>query len=448
MKNNRLFSLCFFVFFIAFGSHVFAYDKPPTKSALLTPSEQAVVKQIDHHHTEMLALLKKVVDINSGTMNFEGVQEVGQIFSEQLKDIGFETLWVNGEPFNRAGHLYASFEGAKASSRTKKLLLIGHLDTVFEKNSEFQAFKVLDESRVAGPGITDMKGGDVVIISALKALKNAGLLDSMKIKVLLMGDEEKRGSPFHVATQKLIEAGHWADIALGFEDGDGDPKTAVISRRGATSWLLKVKGRPAHSSQIFREGYGYGAIFETARILNGFREKLSSVANLTFNPGAVVGGTKAEFNVASANGTAFGKNNIISETAVVYGDIRALSPEQLSEAKSVMKSIVNNNLDETEAEISFSAGYPPMSPSDGNKRLLAEYSAVSEAIGLGAVIAVDPRKAGAADISFVAEHVDMALDGLGLMGWGGHTVKEVADIGTLNSQSKRAAVLMWRLSRN
>jgi glutamate carboxypeptidase len=448
MKNNQLFSLCFFVFLIALGSHVSAFSQPSLHSTSLMPSEQGVVKQIDHHHSEMLALLKKVVNINSGTMNFDGVQEVGQIFSQQLTDLGFETHWVDGKPFNRAGHLYASFEGAEASDRTKKLLLIGHLDTVFEKGSEFQAFKVLDESRVAGPGITDMKGGNVVIVSALKALKNAGSLDSMKIKVLLMGDEEKRGSPFHVATQKLVEAGHWADIALGFEDGDGDPKTAVISRRGATSWLLKVKGRPAHSSQIFRDGYGYGAIYETARILNSFREKLSSVPNLTFNPGSMVGGTKAEFDVATANGTAFGKNNVISETAIVYGDIRALSPDQLSEAKSVMRSIVNNNLAETEAEISFSAGYPPMSPSAGNKKLLAEYSAVSEAIGLGAVVAVDPRKAGAADISFVAEHVDMALDGLGLMGWGGHTVKEVADIGTLNSQSKRAALLMWRLSRH
>jgi len=337
--------------------------------------------------------------------------------------------------------LYASY-----GNKGKKLLLIGHLDTVFAKNSQFQSFKVIDKKHVAGPGITDMKGGDVVMITALKALKESGVLDNLQIKVIMTGDEEKRGSPYEVATKELIEAGEWADVALGFEDGDGDPKTAVISRRGATGWQLKVMGRPAHSSQIFRDKYGDGAIFEAARILNQFRTELSTEPNLTFNPGFIVGGTEADYDSSLAGGKAFGKSNVIAQTTLVRGDIRALSPKQLSHAQTVMKRIVSENLKQTSAMIEFLPGYPPMAPSQGNQSLLAVYNQVSQDLGFGIVLPVDPRKAGAADISFVANHVEMALDGLGLMGVGGHTVNEVADIATLTSQTKRAAILMYRLS--
>ncbi len=265
--------------------------------------------------------------------------------------------------------------------------------------------------------------------------------------MVLTGDEEKRGRPLDIATSALIDAGIWADIAIGFEDGDGDPKTAVISRRGASGWQLDVTGRPAHSSQIFREGYGVGAIYEAARILNQFRETLAGEPNLTFNPGLIVGGTQSELNTELATGSAFGKNNVIAKTTRVVGDIRALTPEQLARSQDAMKKIVANNLSETTASIRFLDGYPPMAPSSGNRRLLAMYNQISLDLSMGEVSAVDPRKAGAADISFVAEHVEMAMDGLGLMGSGGHTVDETADMSTLKQQTKRAALLFYRLSQ-
>jgi glutamate carboxypeptidase len=245
----------------------------------------------------------------------------------------------------------------------------------------------------------------------------------------------------------LSDAGIWADIALGFEDGDGDPETAVISRRGASGWQLDATGRPAHSSQIFREGYGFGAIYEATRILNQFRTSLSFEANLTFNPGLIVGGIETELSTELARGSAFGKNNVIAKTAHIVGDIRALTPDQLSRSQATMKKIVANNLSETSADIQFHEGYPPMAPSEGNRRLLSIYNRISLDLDLGEVKAVDPRKAGAADISFVAEHVVMAMDGLGLMGSGGHTEEETADMHTLNQQTKRAALLFYRLSQ-
>ncbi|MBV1909015.1 MAG: M20/M25/M40 family metallo-hydrolase [Kangiellaceae bacterium] len=439
---NRLsYSFLCLILFFGLMSDVVARNNP------LDGPEQMIVKSIDDNKQANLALLEKVVNINSGTMNFSGVKNVGRVFKYEFEKLGFATQWIDGKAFNRAGHLYASYGLQNNKPDSQKILMIGHLDTVFAENSAFQSYKTLDDYTVSGPGITDMKGGNVIIISVLQALKDVGVLDNLQIKVLLMGDEEKRGAPYSIATKELVEAGQWADIAMGFEDGDGNPRTAVISRRGAVGWKLNVKGRPAHSSQIFREGYGDGAIFEAARILNQFRTKLSTVPNLTFNPGVIVGGTDVEYDKAAANGTAFGKANVIAQSTTVNGDIRALSPQQLKKAKAVMKKIISQNLAETSAEIEFFDGYPPMAPNDGNRQLLASYNDASIDLGYGKVLAVDPRKAGAADISFVANHVEMALDGLGLMGRGGHTVNEVADIDTLTSQAHRAAVVMYRLSK-
>lgn len=408
--------------------------------AAVDPVESKILARVDAEQPRALALLERAVNINSGTMNFVGVRQVGELFKQEFVELGFDVQWIEGEPFSRAGHLVASH-----GDRGPKILLIGHLDTVFATDSEFQRFEVLEGNRGRGPGASDMKGGNVVMLHALRALKAAGVLDDISVRVVMTGDEENRGSPYDLANAALVEAAVWADIALGFEDGDGDPRTAVIARRGASEWRLTVTGTPAHSSQIFREDLGYGAIFEAARILEGFRVALSGVNMLTFNPGVIAGGTEVSLDKDSSNGTVFGKENVIARSAVVLGDIRALSPQQLAEAKQVMQGIVDESPVHTSATIEFWDPYPPLAPTEGNHRLLQLYSRVSQDLGFGPVAAVDPRKAGAADVSFAAEHIEMALDGLGLMGTGGHTVQETADLATLASQTKRAAILMYRL---
>ena len=411
--------------------------------APLTADERAIVTHVDAHNGEALALLERAVNINSGTQNFAGVREVGKLFAAELGALGFTTRWVDGAPFKRAGHLVA--ERARPGRR---FLLIGHLDTVFEPDSPFQKFERLNERQARGPGIIDMKGGDVIIVQTLKALQAAGALDRMHVTVVMTGDEESSGDPQDVARAALVAAAQGVDVAIGFEDGAGDPRTAVIGRRGTTAWQLTVTGKPAHSSQIFRPDIGYGAIFEAARILNAFRETLAGEPHLTFNPALVVGGTKVEFDVTQARGSAFGKDNVIPEHAIVSGDLRALSMEQFAEARKRMEAIVaSSSLAQTKATIAFDEGYPPLAPTDGNRKLLALYDQASRDVGAGPVTAVDPDRAGAADVSFIAGHVPMILDGVGLMGDGGHTVTETADLAALPSQTKRAALLLYRLSR-
>lgn len=407
--------------------------------------EKRIIKSVDKHLDANLELLKTSVNINSGTMNFEGVREVGRLYQDKLDALGFSTELTSGKAYERAGHLVAKMDGKKGP----KIMMIGHLDTVFELDSPFQEYSMLNDSIIKGPGVADMKGGDVIIIMAMQALKDAGVLEDMAIEIIMTGDEEKSGSPLELSKKELIEIAEWADIALGFENGDNDSATIVVSRRGSSGWKLKVKGQPAHSSQIFTEDIGVGAIYETSRILNEFYLQLSEEKNLTFNPGFILGGTELEINQDNTGGTTFGKNNVVSETAEVHGDIRAVSPEQLKKAKRIMTKIAENNYPKTSTELTFNqGGYPPLALTDGNTKLMGFYDEVSTDLGFREITAVNPRNAGAADISFTSGYVDMAIDGMGLTGGGGdHTVEETANLNLLAEKAKITAVLMYRLMK-
>jgi glutamate carboxypeptidase len=410
---------------------------------LSSTPERAIVSAVDAGNAEALDLLEKAVNINSGTHNLPGVRAVGALFRRELDQLGFTTTWIDGTPFKRAGHLVAEKPG-----NGKRMLLIGHLDTVFEKDSSFQSFQRVDASTAKGPGIIDMKGGDVIIIAALKALKAAGALDQMNVIVVMTGDEEDSGEPQAAARAALVDAAQGAEYALGFEDGPADPKFAVTARRGTSSWKLSVTAKTGHSSQIFRSDIGYGANYELARIVDGFRRRLAGQPHLTFNPSLMLGGTTMEIDEVLSKGSASGKTNVIAERAVAIGDLRTLSKEQLLQAREAMKAVVETTpLAQTKATLTFEDGYPSMPPTEGNARVLAAYDRASRELGFGAVTAVSPDRAGAADVSFVAGQVKSIIDGIGLMGRDDHSPAETADLTTLPSQTKRAAILMYRLNQ-
>ncbi|MEE8349516.1 MAG: M20/M25/M40 family metallo-hydrolase [Acidobacteriota bacterium] len=412
-----------------------------TAASPVSPIEQRIMDYVEGHTEEAIHLLETTVNINSGTMNREGVQAAGKVFASELTSLGFETNWIPMESVQRAGHLVAERRG----SRGKKLLLIGHIDTVFEKDSPFQRFDRLGDT-ATGPGVEDMKGGIVVIIYALKALESVGALEGRTITVVLTGDEEDTGDPLSVSRGPLLEAAQASDVALGFEGGVGGTGTATVARRGFTGWELKVQGKAGHSSLIFKEEFGSGAIYEASRILHAFHEDLRGDRYLTFSPGIILGGTTHDYDIVQSRGTAFGKTNVIPEMVVVAGDLRFISERQREDAKDRMRAIVAQNFPLTSATISFQDSYPPMSPTPGNYQLLEQLNQVSQSLGFGTVEAVDPGLRGAADISFAAPFTD-SLDGLGVVGTGGHTVDEKVDLSSLPLMTKRAAVFIYRLTR-
>lgn len=412
-------------------------------AAELDSTEAKILEIIDSQADEAIEFLEKVVNINSGTLNADGVRKVGEIYDEAFAAIGFETRLVEQpEELRRGPHFFAEHDGG----RGKRILLIGHLDTVFEPDSPFQTMRIENE-KAHGPGTEDMKGGNNVVLFALKALHDAGALENTKILVAFTGDEEYPGRPLEISRRDFIAAGKRSDIALGFEAGVREMRIATIARRGSSGWLLEVKARPAHSSQIFKEGYGAGAIYEASRILQTFYAQLRGEEYLTFNPGAIVGGTETTYDRQESRGTAFGKSNVIAETAIVDGDLRFISEEQKERARETMSAIVALSLPETEAKISFFDGYPAMEPSKANFELMEVLGQVLRDLGMGEVEALDPSERGAADISFVAADVEAGLAGMGPVGWGGHTVDEGIYLPSLAEATKKTAILIYRLTR-
>ena len=405
----------------------------------LTRKEKKILKTIEANNNEAIEFLKDVVNINSGTMNHDGVKEVGDVFGKAFEDIGFKSSWYDMSQVNRSGHLFAETSGKKG----KKLLLIGHLDTVFEENSPFQEFKMVNDSIAHAPGGNDMKGGNVIILYALKALKENGLLNDAQIIAAFTGDEEASGKPISISREHLVDAAKRSDIALGFETSTGF-NYATVARRGSSGWKVEVKGKRAHSSGIFRDNVGAGAVFEMSRILNEFYNEVRGEEYLTFNPGILLGGTLMEFDSELSKGNVFGKTNVVAQKAVVEGGLRFISEEQKENARAKMREIVNNNLPQTSAEITFIDSYPAMGPTEGNHKLLDILNEVSIDLGQGEVEAYDPGRRGAADVSFVAQYVD-CLDGLGTMGNGAHTPQETVNLNTIEALTKRTAILIYRL---
>ena len=422
------------------GAAALALAAPAT--AQLSPQEEAIVAAVDAGHEDVVAFHKAIVEINSGTHNAAGVRAVALVVMPELAALGFDVEWIDQSAQGRAGHVFARRAGTPGTTR---MLLIGHLDTVFEPSAPFQDY-IREGDRVTGPGAEDDKGGVAVMLAALRAMHAAGTLDGANIIVALTGDEEAVGSPREAARADLLAAAMESDVALDFEglaQVDG-ADMGSIARRSSNSWQVDTTGNEGHSSRIFSDGVGYGAIYELVRILDAFREQLPE-DNLTYNVGIIAGGSEAALSEDRLSASAYGKGNIISPVAVARGDFRTLTPEQTERVVAKMEEIVAANLPGTTATLSVSRGYPPMGPTEGNAALLGRLNAINADLGLPEMAVLPPVMRGAGDINFVAPYVD-GLVGLGAAGGGGHAPGEWVDLASFPRQAKRAAILMTRLA--
>ena len=412
-----------------------------TKS--LSATEKQIIAAVEQSFNEQTNFLEKIVNINSGTRNKSGVKAVGKVFMDEFSKLGFTSRWIDmPREMDRAGHLLSELS---FDSKGKRLLLMGHLDTVFPIDSPFQKFERTDElngAKIKGPGITDMKDGDAIILYALKTLIEGGFVNKGQISVFFTGDEESSGKPITISRKDLIEVAKRSDLALNFESGS--PSKAVIGRRGSSNWKLIVSGKRSHSSVVFSDDVGAGAIFETSRILNGFYEEVRGEYGLTFNPGIIAGGTFVEEGDDGASMDVFGKTNVVAQKVVVKGGLRFLNEAQKERARDIMRLVVKKHLPVTDAEVIFEDSYTAMAASEANRTEMMKLSDVSVALGMKPLTAYDPTKRGAADISFVAPYVT-SLDALGAWGGSSHTPDEWLDISTFNLATKRTAIYLYRL---
>ncbi len=407
----------------------------------LTSEEQKILMAVTADEQNSLALLQQLVNINSGTLNPSGVRQVADVLRPRFESLGFACRWIPMEEVHRAGHLVCTRHG----NHGKRVLLIGHMDTVFEPDSPFQKFEQ-SENKTTGPGTADMKGGLVIMLSALKALNENHALDGTSITVFLTGDEERPGEPLSVARRDLIEAGKASDAALEFEGGvqNGGHDAASIARRSAYQWVLTTTGKTAHSSGIFNKSVGDGAIYELSRILYRFHEELRE-PGLTYNVGLIVGGTNASYDPGTASGTAVGKVNVVPAKAQAVGDMRTVTDDQYKRAQEKMRQIISQHLPGTSAEIEFKDGYPSMPETEGNKELLKKLNDVNRELGLDVMEPLDPSRRGAGDLSFVAPYV-AGISGLGAYGAGAHAPGESIKLKRQPDQTRRVALYIYQLT--
>ena len=408
---------------------------------------------IDAHLAEDERLLQQIVDINSGTMNLAGVEAVKDVLTPRFEELGFGVRWASMKSeTGRAGDLVAEHLCPAGPGRCgKRMLLIGHMDTVFEPTSSFQKYTLVPGTNgktATGPGIADMKGGLVIMLAALRAMKETGALDQAEIRIVLSGDEERAGSPIEAARRDMIDAAKKSDLALEFEPSArlNRQDTVSIGRRSSSTWHLETSGVSGHSSQVFGPRLGYGAIYEMVRILDAFRRELPE-DGLTYSPGLILGGATAEINTEATGGSASGKDNVVAATAFASGDIRTLNNEQTQRTEEKMRAIVAAHLPQTDAKIRFDEGYPAMAATPAGRELLRQWSEISIALGLGPVTESGVMTRGAGDIAFVAPYV-AGLVGVGMLGEGYHAEGEKAYLDSLAPQAKRDAVLMERLSHS
>jgi glutamate carboxypeptidase len=415
-------------------------------------AESVMVRAVDGETSAAVALLENIVNINSGTMNLAGVVAVKDVVAPRIETLGFKVQWTPMESLDgRAGDLVAEHPCPAGTGKCgKRLLLIGHMDTVFELSSSFQKYSIVPGTNgnvAMGPGVNDMKGGLVVMLIALQAMKAAGVLDNAEIRIVLSGDEERHGEPISVSRKDMIDAAKKSDVALEFEAGGivNGKEVQSISRRSAGTWRVEATGRTGHSSQVFSERMGDGAVYELVRILEAFRKELRE-PGLTYNVGLVLGGATATMNANGTGGEAMGKSNVVPPVALALGDIRTLDNEQTTRVQAKMRAIVADHLAKTGAVITFEEGYPAMATTEAGHALVKQLNEVNTTLGLPGMEEMDPMARGAGDIAFVAPYVP-GLVGTGVMGEGAHAEGETVFLDSIPRQAKRMALLMYRLSK-
>jgi glutamate carboxypeptidase len=245
----------------------------------------------------------------------------------------------------------------------------------------------------------------------------------------------------------MIDAAKVSDVAFEFESGvrRQGVDTISISRRSSVTWHLDTTGKSGHSSQIFSDNMGAGAIYEMTRILDAFRTQLPE-PGLTFNVGLMLGGSTAQLNQTMLGGTAMGKANVVPPTAIAIGDIRTLDNGQTERIEQRMREIVGRHLPRTGATISFDEAYPAMPVTESGHDLVRQLNAVNATLGFPPMPELDPMFRGAGDISFIAQYLP-GLVGTGAMGEGSHAEGETVYLDSIAKQAKRSALLMYRLSQ-
>jgi glutamate carboxypeptidase len=410
----------------------------------LDGKEQEMMSFLGGQKEEMVALLKEIVEINSGSRNAAGIDRVGKILSARLIRMGFreefipakaETLEVAGEKKIRTSGPHRILRKA---GKGKKVLLMGHLDTVFEPESGFLKLTRFAETpgdSAVGPGTADMKGGLVVIVFALEALDKAGLLKDGDVTVFFNGDEET-GSK--TSKGRIFAEAKRADFCLNFEEGRDVPYGGiVIARKGTAGATITCLGRAAHAGN--QHYLGVNALVELSHKLLELSKLSDYKRGITASPGAIDLGP-------------FAKSNRVPDYARAEVDFRYLDPADTSYLRAkvgeICKKVYVKNPwtgEMARTELDFEFNFPPMRPDT------ARYRWAGEVLALGRLLEVPigvKGSAGGSDASIAALAGCLTIDALGPVGGASHTTEEWVHLNTLPDRAKLTALFLNRIWKN
>lgn len=394
----------------------------PSDGTLHARLERRIQTRVRRDQVRMVRLLSELVRQNSGSGNEEGITRVMERLGRELEALGFE---LTRHPRTDKGgpHLVARHPG-----RGRRILMVGHMDTIFEPDHHFQDFRV-EGTSARGPGVRDMKGGLVIMIRALAALHAERQLDGHPITLVLNGDEET-GS---LSSRALIEeAAREADIALVYEGSSGGVLTT--SRGGLGQGHFEIQGVPAH---IASRRWTADANQELA-------EKVLRILQLNDIPRGV------HVNVAPIQGGI--KRNQVSGSATGSVDLRFRTPEDgqrlLEEVREILStSYVTNPAYGLETRTSFDVFLhrPPFPETPRVRALAGLFLSVGSELGLELKTGTS---AGGSDQNLVAAVGTPCLDSLGMWGKGSHTIHEQGDLDSLVPATQLSATALLRLWRS
>jgi len=381
---------------------------------------QAVLDAATQKKEESLKLLERLVNIDSGSTNAEGLEKVRTLVVDELRQLGARIETFPAEP-HPGSNVVATFTG----TGKKKILILAHIDTVFKDGTAAAKPFYVKDGRAYGPGVMDNKGGVVAGLQALKILQQLGFKDYGQLTFLIDTNEET-GS---VGTSALIErVAKQHDVALNLEPGrpaDG----LVVERKGSATALIEVKGLAAHAG-VAPEA-GRNAAMEVAHQVLQLSKTADAAKKTTVN-----------FTVLTANGP----TNVIPATASARGDVRAATPEELDRVEKDLQRISQNKLiPDTEVKVRLIRGLPPMPRSPASDKLVATAEGIYAEIGKKLTI---ESSGGAADASLVAGVGVPVLDGFGIVGGGIHTPEEYAEVESIVPRLYLLSRMLMALSAN
>lgn len=363
----------------------------------------------------LMKTLQQLVEIESGSSDRQGLDKIAGVIAQRLRDLGGQVQLIDPDktiaaPSSDAGDgpakvgqvVKATFKGTAANG--KRLMLIAHMDTVYQRGGlKQQPFRV-EGNKAFGLGIADDKQGIATILHALAMLKAVGFKDYAEITVLINGDEEI-GSPGSHALITQLGGAH--DAVLSFEGGGGPttPDTMRLATSGIASVDLRVKGRSSHAGAAPEKGVN--ALYEMAHQILQARD-LSDPKH----------GKQLNWTMAKAGSV----RNAIPAEAVANGDARAdrVSDFDGMEAE-LRKRIQNKLLPESEISLTFTRNRPPLQATDASRALAAKAKALADEQKLELVVRDRPT-GGGTDAAYAALATQApVLEGLGVRGYGAHS---------------------------